>query len=379
MEDPLGRHQPRRKSRLRAREGVQPPRVIPGDFESDPVLDDLDQPPARDPGFEPEDTAPFSADPADGDDPLPEAFRLTRVTRGDRRPRHLLTDWRWLLPLVAVWAGSLFAVYWVTSHRPAPVPTSMTRVIYAEAKRDVRGPVSPQTLGEVDAAYDAVKHTRYVEARRLFSALRDKHPEWPSMAVEAAQACFSANDEAAGQQILGLLTADRLTPDANAALGLHRLFYQDYDLAEDAFAAAVALDPSRPEYFYFWGECLRRHGKPQAAAEKYRSALLRNKYENTESLMQMKLWLAEIQAGQEEVSGTNRQIDAALALPRPTYGALFAAAGRSLKGRRYEEAAAFLHRAQEVTEPLVFRSALFDPAFLEEARRPEIAGFYKGG
>ena len=173
------------------------------------------------------------------------------------------------------------------------------------------------------------------------------------------------------------MSANRLTPDADFMVALLHLTTKEFDLAEASFGTAVALDPSRADFFYFWGECLRRDGKPQEAIDKFRAALLRNQYENSEGLYQLKLWLSEIQADREEATGGGKEIDNALAQARPPYEALFAAAGRAVKARRFADAAGFFARAQAITEPSVFRVILQDPSFLEESTRPELAGFYK--
>ena len=311
-----------------------------------------------------------------GDDELPEAFRLNKVYSAAPPRRHPLTDWRWLLLLCALLGGGLAGGYLLGQRSAAPQGVS-PRNLYLQANRAVLGPLDPKVQAEVDDAFEATKKGRYDDARRRFSALREKHPEWPSMAVEASRDCLYQGDTQAAQNILGVLTANRLTPDADFMLALLHLTNKEFDLAETSFGTAVALDPARPDFYYFWGECLRRDGKPQEAIGRFRSALLRNQYENSEGLYQLKLWLSEIQSDQEEASGGGKEIDAALAQARPPYEALFAAAGRALKVRRYADAADFITQAQTITEPAVFRVIMQDPTFLEESTRPELAGFYK--
>ena len=152
---------------------------------------------------------------------------------------------------------------------------------------------------------------------------------------------------------------------------------QAFDKSEAAFGRAIAIDPSRPDVFYFWGECLRREGKPQDAAEKFYQALIRNQYETTEGLYQLKLWLSEIQADQEGAKGSNAKIDADLATSHPSGAALFAAAARHIKAGQFKEAGERVGQAQKVLEPAVFRVVLQDPFFLQENYRPELAPYYK--
>lgn len=394
MDGPSGFNQPRRKSRLRSRESDSNVRQ-PADVPPPGAL--AVEPPVYDPGLDPEvgfapagspgmpgqegtsSTPPAESESAraeDENDELPEAFRLKKVYEAPPPPRHPLTDWRWLLLLCALLGGGLFGGYQL-GLKAAPPQGVSPRNRYLQANRAVLGPLDPKVQSEVDSAFELTKKGRYADAHLAFTGLRDRHPEWPSMAVEAARVCLYEHDTQAAQNVLGVLTANRLTPDADFMLALLHLTNKEFELAETSFGLAVALDPARPDFFYFWGECLRRDGKPQEAIDKFRSALLRNQYENAEGLFQLKLWLSEIQADKEESTGAGREIDASLALPRPPYEALFAAAGRAIKVGRFPDAADFMKRAQSITEPAVFRVILQDPTFLEESTRPQLAGFYK--
>ena len=74
-------------------------------------------------------------------------------------------------------------------------------------------------------------------------------------------------DYTGAQRILsGLMqgTSDA-RPDAFFLSGVLNLKAGDYQDAEASFAAATDADPTRSEFFYFWGDCLRQEGKPQEA------------------------------------------------------------------------------------------------------------------
>ena len=391
MDGPSGLNQPRRRSRLRSREGDNVRRV-PGASPADSV-----DAPVYDPGLEPDtesaranmptvqdvieappgEVPPISAtETGEEDDELPEAFRLKKVYTAPAPPRHPLTDWRWLLFFFALLGGGLAAGF-LAGQRSAPAQGVAPRTLYLQANRAVVGSLDPTVQTEVDNAFESTKKGRYEEAHQRFEALRAKHPGWPSMAVESARTALYQHDSQQAQNILGVLSANRLTPDAEFMLALLHLTNREFDLAENSFGLAVALDPSRPDYYYFWGECLRRDGKPQEAIDKFRSALLRNQYENSEGLYQLKLWLSEIQADKEEASGAGKEINAALSLARPPYEALFAAAARAIKAGHFDAAADFITKAQVITEPAVFRVILQDPTFLEESTRKPLAGFYR--
>ena len=237
--------------------------------------------------------------------------------------------------------------------------------------------VSPQVQAAVDSAFEDTKHARYDDARKRFEALFAEHPEWPSMEIEAARAALYARDFQGAQALLGKATQDRPLADAALLGALLHLAAQEYDAADVSFAAATATDPARADIYYFWGENLRREGKPLLAAEKFKAALSRNQYENVEPLYLLKYWISLIQSDQEGPSGEGAKIDASLAAAHPSSAALFAGAARAIKAANYKAAAGFLTRAQAITDPTVFSVVLRDPTFLEANIQPELQPFYK--
>ena len=259
---------------------------------------------------------------------------------------------------------------------PPPVPLPPLGTTPAPVKLTV-DPLTAQVQAQTDAAFDAIKKGHYKEGREMFVVLHDQHPEWWSMTIEAARSSLYQHDALEAQRTLHMITSGQGQSDADFILGLLHLTNKELDLAEASFASAVARDPARPDFYYFWGECLRRDGKPLEAAGRFHSALLRNQYENAEGLYQLKYWLSEIQADQEEASGTNKAIDAALALPHPPYEALFAGAARELKAKHPKQAADYLTHAQAITEPAVFRVIMQDPTLVDQANDSAIAPFYK--
>ncbi len=390
-DDPPGLNSPRRKARFhsqyeseayrrpssprRAPAGTPPASVGPelsGDEE--PAADGQDPAAAPVDELSPEATAEPAAPESEGNDLLPN-FRLNKVYE-ERAPRtNPLKDWRWLLVMAALLALGLAGGY-ALGLANAPAALASAKVMKHSGKTVLDG-LTPEVQAQVDAAFDATKHTHYKEAGERFAALHREHPEWWSMSIESARAALYQHDIAEAKHALNDVTSEQGLPDVDFIMGLLHLTNKELDLSETSFATAVARDPARPDFYYFWGECLRRDGKPREAVEKFRAALLRNQYENAEGLYTVKLWLSQIQADQEETSGTNKEIDTALAAARPPYEAFFAAAARELKAKRYQGAADFIRRALAVTEPAVFRVIMQDPTFLEEsATHAELAPFY---
>lgn len=303
------------------------------------------------------------------------AFQLRNVYEGPAPKSRGLTAIYFTLGSILLLALGATAGYLIGSQHRLAIPSAVsTMTVKPVAPMGLSAPVQ----AEVDAAFTATKQRRFADAQKQFAALHDAHPEWPSMAIESARAALYQLDAPGTTAILSSLTRNSPVPDATFLSALLHMTQKEFDPADSAFAAAVALDPARPEYYFFWGECLRNEGKPREASEKFQEALLRNQYETADDLYQLKLWLSRIQADQEESSGTNAAIDAGLATtPRPPFSAVFAAAAREIKAGRFKEAGALVARAQQLTDPVVFRVIMQDPTFVQESWRPELVPFYK--
>ncbi len=156
-------------------------------------------------------------------------------------------------------------------------------------------------------------------------------------------------------------------------LGLVSLVEKNFQEAETSLAAAVAADPTRPDFFFLWGECLRDEGKPLEAVDRFRSALLRNAYETADGLYRLKLWLSEIDANVENTEGLSAAIDTALAQPSPPMETLFAAAARDLKAGNSRAAAEHVRRARDRVDPEVYHVIMNDPTFAPFRARLEAA------
>lgn len=341
-------------------ESTEAPAVV------EPAAADLDyagDPPAEAPALDPS-----------TEDQLPAGLRLTRsVDASDRvrRPSVWPVVLTGLLCLALGGAGG-----WALQAKN----NSLTPLASAASRGRPGGPtlpLNPPVLAEVDTAFETVKGGKFADGRQSFTRLAEQHPGWPSMRIEAARAALYEHNFDEAEKILGQLLREGPNTDAEFLTGLLQMTTQAYDKSEAAFGRAVALDPARPDIFYFWGECLRREGKPQDAADKFHEALIRNQYETTEGLYQLKLWLSEIQADQEAAKGSNAKIDTDLASGHPSGAALFAAAARHIRAGQYKQVGERVAQAQKVMDPAVFRVVLQDPLFLQENFHAELAPFYK--
>ncbi len=356
----------------------------PGDLPADPPAADVEiveVPPAEAPadasGFTASPVSESAAEvPAVEEDHLPAGLRLTRAVDLSSGRTHRPSTWLFVLTgLVGLALGGTGG-YFLNAQRAGTAPAATGSETDNRAAVPIL-PLNPAALAEVDAAFEANKRGKFAEARLDFTGLAARHREWPSMQIEAARAAlYEHNFDEADKKLNALVRAGP-NADAEFLIGLLQMTLQVFDKSEAAFERAIAIDPARPDIFYFWGECLRREGKPQDAAEKFHQALIRNQYETTEGLYQLKLWLSEIQADRETASGTTAKIDADLVSGHPSGAALFATAARHIKAGRFKEAAEGIGQAQRTLDPAVFHVILQDPFFLQEAYRPELAPYYK--
>lgn len=304
------------------------------------------------------------------DETLPPAFRLNRAPKHRPSPKRFFSFPSVLFSLGCTVCG-LLAGYLLARPTQAPARAKATANVQKEASSLTR-----QDQEDLDAAYSARHAHRYDDAKRIFTALKHRHPGWGPMEIELGRTLFYEGDSYAASSLLKVAADGGVSPaEANFLLALLNKARKNFPAAEACFEKSVAIDPTQPEYYFFWGECLRDEGKLMDATAKFRSALLRNQYETATGLYRAKLWLCVIEAGAQANDGVSAQIDLALAEPRPTLEALVAAAARDLTAGDLRAAAAHLSAASQRADPIVFRYILSDPFFASALAKPEFAEF----
>jgi Tfp pilus assembly protein PilF len=367
---------PSRKSRLRQRSGVQrgftlPTPAVPEEEAPEQMVN---QPETL------ETPAPAAAETDPQDRPSTAArprVPFVHTSYGYASPpnRHLR---RWLIALALLGCGIAAGYYIGASGQSGSQVKKHARVDTIETV-DKPPSLTEDERTQLDTAFSEGRARHYKESEQIFTSLVQKHPAWSKVPLEIARMDIYQEDYIGAQRILsGLMqgTSDA-RPDAFFLTGVLNLKAGNFRDAETSFAAATDADPTRSEYFYFWGDCLRQEGKPQEAGIRFRSALQRNQYETAEDLLQLKVWLCDISTDQEKIDGADAAINAALAMPFPRAAALLAAAARSMKADRFAEAAAFIARGRAAMDQIVFNVVLHDPSFFQESWRPELAPFYK--
>ena len=326
--------------------------------EADPRLHGLAEEPA------------VPASPAD--DLLPPAFRLNRTARPQPAPARLVPLASVALALACLLLGGLAGFLWSEFTRKP------TAAVAPGVAPKITTPLTVADQHDLDEAYAARHAHAYREAERLFAAVGGRHAGMGPLEVEVGRTLLYAGQPIEAISILRkAIDKDWKPAEANFLLAMLSKSRQSYAEAEASFSKAVENDPTQPDYYFFWGECLREEGKLLDATAKFRSALLRNQYETAIGLYRAKLWLCAIEADQAAVNGVGAEVDAYLLGPHPPMEAFVAAAARDVKAGDLRAAAAHLTSASQRADPVVFDYVMSDPLFVPLRSRPEFAEFFQ--
>lgn len=322
--------------------------------------------------------------------PSPRSSQPRRIALGCERPavsrarykapppvqRGRQLFWKRLFCVVLAGGGLAAGYFWRNSpalDAPGGPPSPAREETRAASER-----LTSAFQAALDAAFGMMKGDQPQEARTRFGELLKQHPGWPQLQFEQARAAFYQRDNIGTKAILedGLKNGRIAPADAEFMQAMLRVAAGNDAAAAQGFALAAAADPTGADTYYFWGECLRRLGKPAEAAQRFRSALLRNTHAALEGQYKVKLWFSEIEGNLAQASGSAALIDAELAQPHPGGYALAAAAARAIHDNKIMGAANFLRRAAETLDPPVFQVVLRDAIFVQESYRPELVEFF---
>lgn len=141
------------------------------------------------------------------------------------------------------------------------------------------------------------------------------------------------------------------------------------------YEAAAAAAPFEPRPFFFWGESLRRFGRPQAALVRLEEAVSRATDSDLADFYRFKerLTLIELDRAPEFAD----DLKAKLALPTPPPDWILTAAALELHKGDFPAASRFLDRAAAALTPAEMESRLRDFYFFGFAREPALAKYFE--
>ncbi len=250
--------------------------------------------------------------------------------------------------------------------RPGPLP------VESDKAPDF---LSPGAAALIDQAMAAQSTGQFTKAAALFNQVKrgDSHVE--GLDYHLAYLDFLSGDFAAAMPALNHSIEEGEALGACYGLrGLIESRRRGNGKGLHDFEASTQADPFDPKSFFYWGEALRRFGKPQEALVRLQEAIDRTESPVELAAYRLKARLAQIDAGQEQEFA--KQLAEEMARPvAPLEWVLTAAAVEMQKGN-FEAAAADLDRAQKLAGPAILHVALRDFFFAAFADKEPVAAYY---
>ncbi len=136
---------------------------------------------------------------------------------------------------------------------------------------------------------------------------------------------------------------------------------------------ATRAEPFNGKWYFCWGECLRRQGKPHAGLTALEQALDRPFSREEGDLYLFKIGLAKIESGGGDEF--NASLDQHLQQKNVPGDWLLLAAARELDHAAFPAAAAYLAKAEKVMTPETFDMRVQDYFFHAHAHEPDVAAY----
>lgn len=316
--------------------------------------------------------------PFHGSSPLPLPASLPSMTARSRRGRMPGRAGSWLWPAMVILVLVAFVgAVWLVAKIARP---DAVKIAPAPARATPDASSLPMSLkaGEldlIDKIAEAQKAGDAPKALALCVLLRSQSPNVYGLSYQEATLAATVGDFQAA--LVALNRSLRAGEEMSACYMLRAAI-----LAKDSkpeamlrdYEAASSAAPMDPKPFFFWGEMLRRSGRPQAALVRLHQASLRAKDRDSDEFYQFKtrLTLIEMDRGVELANDLKTR----LAPPSPAPDWLLTAAALELRKGDVNAASGFLERASALLTPEQFSSRLRDYYFFGFSAEPALAKFY---
>lgn len=313
--------------------------------------------------------------PRDNALPAMTARTRRRTSSSPRGPR-----WLALAAIVLALAGIVAAGRFIARlARPAPAPVLAASPTATASPQETRAPartLSARANELADKIAEAARNNDPAKALALCVLARSEGTNIYGLAYQEARFAAATNDfPAAAIGINRSLDANEevsasyiLRAGLLARTGKQAGVLRDYE-------AAAAAAPFEPKPFFFWGEALRRTGRPQAALVRLEEAVSRATDPDTADLYRFKQRLTLIEM--DRAAEIAEELKARLALPSPPPDWILTAAAVELRKGDFPAASRFLDRAAAAFTPEQLESRLRDYFFFGFAREPALARFYE--
>ncbi len=210
------------------------------------------------------------------------------------------------------------------------------------------------------------------KARKIYESALTKHLSPVGTNYRLALLAVQRNDRLDAEQ---RLERSRLDGEnvADSCYVLARLAADkgDFEEAATQLQRATLAQPFNGRFFFYWGELLRRQGKPQAAVAAFEQALVRPYTAESGDLYLFKQRLAKVEFGHDEAFSTELA-DHLKAVPVGAEWLLLAAA-QELDQEAYPAAAEHLRQASDRMPAAIYAGLTHDYFFQTYAKRSEVA------
>ena len=216
------------------------------------------------------------------------------------------------------------------------------------------------------------EHTGDVDgARKIYETALSKHIELAGINYRLALLAVQRNDRLDAEQRLERSTLDgEYVADCCYVLARLAADKGDYDEMTSQFQRAARARPFNGKYFFYWGEAMRRQGKPQAAVAAFEQALDRPYTAESGDLYLFKERLAKVEYGRDEAF--NAEIASHLKQTPVAGEWMLLAAAQELDHQAYADAAEHLRLAADRLPSALYSSYTHDYFFQGYAKRSEV-------
>lgn len=323
------------------------------------------------PGSDPERTG---ADAAGKENALPSMTARTRRSRSSpSRGPGLLVPAAIVLTLAALAAG-----IWFLARIARPAPEKTPPAAGAAARPEPRLPsmsMDPRVNELADKIAEAARSNDSAKALALCVLARSEGVRIEGLAYQEARFAAASGDYPAAA--IAINRSLDLGQEVSACYllqaGILARNFRPVAILRDYEAAATAA-PFEPKPFFFWGEALRRSGRPQAALVRIDEAIARATDDEMADFYRFKHRLTLIEL--DRAAEFTDELKARLARPAPPPDWLLTAAALEMKKGDYPAAAGFLERVAAVVPPEEIKNRLRDFFLFGFAREPALAKFF---
>ena len=336
-----------------------------------PVQPATDGPPesrgAEDPSVPPTATpAPPEAEKTSLPSSPPVPIALTGGTSGRRARSVVARQPRlWLVlevGVVVLLAGAFLLGRASVSKTAAPVADALPGAPTLDADGVPVPALSPDAAKTIDEAMATEQDRDFKKATDLLLRVKKDFPQVRGVDYRLASLALEQNDPYKAMPLLNRAIIENEQPAAayrlrgtivNRRGGVSR--------GMNDFENATMVDPFSAESFYFWGEALRRAGKPQAALVKLQQAIDRLREPELEAEYRLKIRLAMVELGREKEFAP--EMAARLAEDPPPPDWLLTAAAIALQHRDFAQASNFMEKASHLMDKDLFVMRMRDYYF----------------